>query len=104
MIFHESGDEIIAVVVTAVLAQRQRNAGLRACALQQFGAKLFGEERIGIAAIDQQIGKPRAILDQRHRIVLAPASAILAEIAAERLDAHGTCEGATIGENALAAR
>ena len=61
-----------------------------ACAhalLQQFGAKLFGQEWIGVAVIDQHIGKPRAVLDQCDRVVLAPGRAIVAEISAERLDA-----------------
>ena len=42
--------------------------------LQQFGAELFGEERVGVAMIDQKIGEPRAVLDQRHRVVRAPAA------------------------------
>jgi len=33
-----------------------------------------------------------------------PGLLVVAEISVERLLAHGTCDGATIGENALAAR
>jgi hypothetical protein len=72
MIFHEGRDEVIAVVIAGLATQDQRDARMRTGVLQQFGAKLFGQEWIGIADIDQEIGKPRTILDQRDRVVPAP--------------------------------
>ena len=57
MIAHEGGDEVIAVVVTGLAAQVERDIRLLASALQQFRAKLFGQERVGVAVVDQQIGK-----------------------------------------------
>ena len=56
-------------------------------ALQQFRAKLLGQKLIGVAIVHQQIGKSRAVLDQRNRIMLAPGLLVVAEIAAQRLDA-----------------
>ena len=56
MIGHEGRYEVIAVVIAGLAAKEKRDAGLRTGALQQFGTKLFGQERIGIADIDQEIG------------------------------------------------
>src|SRR5215475_7737939 len=89
MIGHEGGDEIIAVIVAALTPQRKANAGLLACHMQQFGLELLGQELIGIAIVDQEFGKPRAVLDQRHGVVFAPGLPVAAEIAAKRLDAPG---------------
>ena len=86
VIFHEGRHEVIAVVVAGLATKGQRNTGLRAGVLQKLGTKLFGQELIGVAIIDQEIGKPRAILDQCDRVVLAPGCARFAEISAERLD------------------
>ena len=61
--------------------------GFLAGGLQQFRAQLLGQKRIGVAVIHQQIGKSGAVLDQRHRIMLAPGLPVAAEIAAQRLDA-----------------
>src|ERR1035438_2551114 len=87
MIFDECRYEIIAVVVAGPAAEQQWNCRLRAGALQQFGTELFGQELIGIAVIDQQIGKTRAVLDEGDSIVPAPGRAVMAEISAQGLDA-----------------
>ena len=55
MVGHEGGNKVIAVVVTALQAQIKRDARLRAGSFQQFGAKLFLQERIRIADIDQKV-------------------------------------------------
>src|SRR5436190_313233 len=49
MIFHECGYEIIAVVVAGLTAKEQRDSRLRAGVLQKLGAKLLGQELIGVA-------------------------------------------------------
>src|SRR5207237_5507035 len=87
MIFHECGYEIIAVVVAGLTAEQQWNLRLRAGALQKLGAKLLGQELIGVADIDQQIREPSTVLDERDGIVSAPSRTVIAEIPAERLDA-----------------
>ena len=56
-------------------------------AFQQFRAKLLGQKRIGVAIVHQQIGESGAVLDQRDRIMPAPGLLVVAEIAAQRLDA-----------------
>jgi len=60
------------VVVALVHPQRERDGGLGAGAFQQFRPELFLKEWIGIADIDEEFGKPRAALDQRNRVMLAP--------------------------------
>src|SRR5580704_14035056 len=87
MIAHEGRDEIIAVIIAALATQLERNARFLACSLQQLRAKLLGQERIGVADIDQQLGKSCAVLDEGDRIMLAPGVLVASEIAAERLDA-----------------
>jgi hypothetical protein len=86
VIFHEGRYEVVAVVIAGLAAEHEWNFRFRTCVLQQFGAKLGSQELIGVANIDKKIGKPRAILDQRDGIVLAPCVARLAEISAQRLD------------------
>ena len=48
-------DEVIAVVVTWLAAQGEWNACFLAGSLQQFRAKLFGQKRVGVAIVHQQI-------------------------------------------------
>ena len=85
MIGHERRDEIIAVVVPRLAPQRQRDAGRRACLLQQFGPQFLFDERVRLADIDEDFFDARTVLDQRDGVMLAPGCAVLAEIAAERL-------------------
>ena len=87
MIFHEGRYEIVAVIVFGLAAKVQRDLSLRAGALQKFRAKLFAEELIGIAVVDQEIGEPSAILDECDGVVLAPRRPIIAEISTQRLGA-----------------
>ncbi len=89
MVVHEAGDEVIAVVVTGLSAQRQRDARFGASLLEQFGAQLRREELVGVADIHQQVRDLCAVVDQRHGVVLAPGLVILAEVAAQGLDAPG---------------
>src|ERR1700737_1701930 len=93
VIGHEGGNEIVAVVVALLETEGQVNSCLRTCTFQQFRAKLFRQERIGIAAVDQKIGKSGAVLDQSNRIMLAPCFSIVAEIASQRLDAPRDLRG-----------
>ncbi len=86
MVFHEGRYEVIAVVIAGLAAKDQRDAGLRASVLQKLRTELFGQELIGVAIINQEIGKARAILDQCDRVVAAPGCAGFAEKPAERLD------------------
>src|ERR1700678_1504094 len=86
VIFHVGRYEVIAVVIASVAAKGQRDLGLPAGVFQQVRAKLFGQELIGIAIVDQEIGKPRPTLDKGDSIVLAPGGASIAEISAQRLD------------------
>src|ERR1700742_3350314 len=87
MVGHEGGDEIIAVVVTALPAQGEGNTGLITSGLEQFGLKLLAQKRIGVAIVDQELRESGAVLDQGDSVMLAPGSLVLAEIVAERLDA-----------------
>ena len=88
MIFHECRYEVITVVVAGLTAQQQRDFCLRAGALQQLGAKLLGQKLIGVADIDQQIGKPCAVLDERNSVVSAPGRTIIAGRIVKRLSAQ----------------
>src|ERR1700687_3009125 len=87
MILHEGGNEVVAVVVAAVETKDEGDFRLRTCLLEQFQAKLLHQERVGIAAIDEKIGKPGAVLDQRDGVMLAPRFPAIAEITPQRLDA-----------------
>src|SRR5258707_1300621 len=48
MVFHEGGDEVVAVVVAGLAAQGERNFSLLAGGLQQLRAQLLFQKRIGI--------------------------------------------------------
>ena len=93
MLGHERRDEIIAMVVSRLDAQRQRDAGLGACFFEQLGPQFLFDERVRGADIDEDFVDGRAVLDQRDGIVPAPRGAIFAEIAAERLLAPGHLTG-----------
>jgi len=69
----------------------------------QFRAKAFPQKRSGIADIDSDTRKIWRSPRQGNRIMLAHASLCIRE-ASQRLVPHGPCEGAAIGEKALAAR
>ena len=63
----EAGDEVVAVVVTRLQAQRERVAGGGASGAQGLGAELFGEKTVGFALVHQQwqalAGAGEALLD-----------------------------------------
>ncbi len=93
LIGHEGGNEVVAVVIPFLATEGEWDACLRTCSFQQFRAKLFPQKRIGIADIDQKIGKSGAVLDQSNRIMLAPCFSIVSEIASQRLDAPRDLRG-----------
>ena len=86
VIFHECRYEVIAVVITNLATEHQWDAGLSASVLQKLGAQLPGQELVGVAIVNQEIRKARAILDQRDSVMLAPGCAGFTEIPAQRLD------------------
>src|SRR4051794_35591468 len=86
MIGHKSRDEVVTMVVTGLPTQVERNVRFVAGGLQQFRAKLLGEKRIGVANINQELRIAGTILDQRNRIMAAPALFVGAEVTAQRLD------------------
>jgi len=73
VITQERGDEVIAVVVAGLHAQRQRVACGLARGGQQLGAQLRGQKFVGFALVHQQ-GQlfAQARRDQRHRIPRPP--------------------------------
>src|SRR6476620_12738338 len=83
---HEGGDKVITVIIAALETEGVRDSGFCARRLQQFWAKLLHQERIGIAAVDHEIGKSGAVLDQRDCIVFASCLSTVTEIACQRLD------------------
>ena len=104
MILHEGRNEVVAVVISALASQLERDIGLRTCTLQQFRAKLLFQERIGITNVDQEIRKSGAVLNQRDGVVLAPSFLVAAKITSERLDAPWDLRGRHDRGKALAAR
>jgi hypothetical protein len=93
MILHEGGNEVVAMIVPTLAAQLERDICLRTFSFQQVRAKLLIQERIGITNVDQEIRKPRPILNQRDSIMLAPCLLVAAEIASECLDAPWDLRG-----------
>src|SRR5260370_8282847 len=85
MIGHEGRDKVIAVVIAVLETEGVGDSGFRASRLQQFRAKLLHQERIGVAAVDQEIGKSSAVLDQRNRTVLPPTLPIFTTLPYPRL-------------------
>ncbi|PAV66445.1 hypothetical protein WR25_19838 [Diploscapter pachys] len=73
------------MVVPRLHPQRQVDPRLRARLRQQLRLQLLGKKLVRIALIDQQRRHPRAILDQRDRVMRAPARPVRAQIAAQRL-------------------
>src|SRR5437773_10960678 len=86
VICHEGRNEIIAMVITALATEIDRDACLRTSSFQPFRAKMFCQELIGIADINQKYGKSGTVLDQGNRVMLAPRLLIAPEIAGQRLD------------------
>src|SRR6266404_907031 len=71
VISHEGGDKVITVIIAALETEGVRDSGFRARRLQQFWAKLLHQERICIAAVDQEIGRrPRSA--RLHRACAMP--------------------------------
>src|SRR3954447_596908 len=97
MILHEGGNEVVAMIVTRLAAQLERDICLRTCGFQQVRAKLLIQERIGVTNVDQEIRKSRPILNQRDSIMLAPCLLVAAEIASECLDAPWDLRGCDDG-------
>jgi hypothetical protein len=79
VIFHEGGDEVVAVVVALLHAQLERLIGARLA--QQLRAELAFEELIPGALIDQQRARKAPRAQQLDRVVLRPGGAIFAEVA-----------------------
>lgn len=66
VVFDEGADEVVAVVIARVAAQREGLAGFGASGLEQVGVQLFGQECVGQALVHQDaIGKQR-VLALRH--------------------------------------
>ena len=75
----ERRDEVVAVVVACVSAQRRRLVGLHACGLEHVGVQLVREERVGGTLVDEDaVGELRRILarDEFARVVLLPRVAV----------------------------
>ena len=93
MLIHQRLDEVIAVVIARVLAQRQRLAYLLASAGKSLGQQLLlQQEFIGQTLVDQNAfgvrHLPMFLHLRRHQsagIVRRPQAAILAQIRAKRL-------------------
>src|SRR5690606_5828366 len=82
---HEGRDEEVRVIVPFLHPDGRRDIGLAAGLVQQMRLQLRVEEIVGGALVDQQLGQPRALLDQRAGVVLPPGAHVFPEIAAERL-------------------
>ena len=65
------------MVVAGLTPKGQRDAGIGAGPLKQFGPQFALEEGVGVADVDQQFLDPRAIFDQRDGIVGAPCGSCL---------------------------
>ena len=68
------------MVIAGLTAKDQRNTRLQTGVLQKLRTKLSGQELIGVAVIDQKIGKPCTILDQRDGVVLTPGGSLFTEM------------------------
>ena len=75
-------------------------AGRVAGRLQQLRLELAGEEFVGIALVDQQRQALRASAISSQASHAFHASRSSPRYAANAFSPHGTCDGATIGENA----
>lgn len=64
----------------------QRQADIRALdrLFEEPGTQAFFKETISLALVDQELGKTRAILDQRTGVVLTPCGLVRTEIFFQR--------------------
>ena len=85
VIADESLDEEIAVIVAFVPAHFERLPGLAARLFQKMRMELAREELVREPLVDEDRHAERATREELRRIVLEPAAAILAQVAAERL-------------------
>src|SRR5215217_752550 len=109
VVLHERGDEVVAVVIPLMDAQRERLPRGVASLLQQLRLELLLEELVARALVHQQRGKPRLRgADELRGVVLAPRGSVLAQVALERLlspgHAHGRDDGREGGHGAVALR
>ena len=100
MIIHEATDEVVAMVVAGMPAQRQRLSDRCAGGFKQMGVKLLGQKLVGQALVDQQRGQAVAGLDQFGGVVRGPGHSVVAQVAGNALMPHGHCMGAAIGAKA----
>lgn len=62
VVFDEGADEVVAVVIARVAAQREGLTGFGASGLEQVGVQLFGQECVGQALVHQDaVGKQRVL-------------------------------------------
>src|SRR4249919_4318261 len=76
----ETGDEVVAVVVTCAATQGERMRGLPASGFQQFRPQLRVEEFVGFALVDQQgqlVGAIRSGANELAGIPLPPGVAVV---------------------------
>lgn len=100
VIVDEAGDEVVAVVIARLHAQRQRMSGRLGRSLQHLRLELAFEKIVTIALIDQDRQLLLGLGDQHAGIPLTPARTLLAEVQRERLLPHGQFIGLLIGEKA----
>ena len=100
VVVDERLDEVVAVVVPRVAAQREGLANLRARDLEQMGVQLPFQKLVRQALVDEdaaRVGGQGLVFHQHGGIVLTPAGAVCTQVAGERLLAPGALGGRADG-------
>src|SRR5687767_13815674 len=93
VVLDEGRDEVIAVVVARLAAQRQRVACILACLLETLGHQLLLQKRVRKALVHEDrrpAGDARQCADELAGVVFLPELALRAEVSREGLLAPWT--------------
>src|SRR4051794_26270543 len=85
MLGHERRDEVVTMVVSRLDAERQRDAGLRACSFEKLRPQFLFDERVCITDVDEEFRDSSTAFDERDGVVAGPARAVFAEISRQSL-------------------
>src|SRR5262245_1170034 len=93
VVFHEGGDEVVAVVVAVLHAQRERGARLPAAVVEHLRVKLLRKKLVRGTLIDEDRARKRPLRDQDTGVVFCPGLLVRPQVAAKRFLPPGAAHG-----------
>ena len=101
VVFHEGRNKIIAVVIALLQTDLHLLASALANLSKNFGLQLLHVKGITCSLINENFSSVLVpSFDQFRSVICFPTFAIIAKVAGKSFFSQGTCDGATMGENA----